>query len=186
MKISKADLLLFLRRILPWALLALVPLFVNLFFWEIGTVPSEARFRSLQTTLKLAEMKPELESLLTEGARLLAEGEEQSFVREDPAMGMKELQKLAGDFGVQIKEIRMNEAPSLEVMAAAAKKPAPDFMKIPVELEVAGTYNKLIGWMSAVEKEPSLQIETWSLASPKKQEETTRLSMNLSVIFKNT
>ena len=163
-----------------WMAFAGIPIFANVFLWQTLCVPLHQKLGQLKNTESLLRLKPEVESLLDQSGGLLAAWERNGFSDQNPTGVVKEVQKLAGDHRVQIKQVSMNDS---EI--GAVENTSSAFTKTSITLEVVGSYNKLARWLSAIESKPGVKIGSWSLARSGEGNQTSRLNLNMEVLLKN-
>ncbi|MBI4167812.1 MAG: hypothetical protein HY515_02545 [Candidatus Aenigmarchaeota archaeon] len=173
------DLQPFIKKYGMWVVLALSPILLNIFFWRAFVVPIHQKLNLSRNAEILIRTKPEFESLIGESSRLLSDWERKGFGEQTAIGVVKELQKLAGDERVQIKEVRMNDN------SQGAENVASGFTKTSVDLEVIGSYNKLARWLSAVENKPGVKIESWSMGRSNEPNQPCRLNLGIDVLLKN-
>ena len=169
----------FTKRFAFAAFLIVAPLLLNIFLWKAFVKPAQEKVRTLQDMVSLIRMKPNLELLVQESDHLLASWQ------EHPLMVVKEIQKQAGNFHVQIKEINTADRETAHDAKGNLSKDALSFSSVPVSLETAGSYNKLASWLNAIETKSGLQIDQWTLLPPSAQGGVSRLSVKMKVILTN-
>lgn len=172
------DLRPFIKKYGIWAVLALSPILLNVFFWQVFVAPIHQKLNLSKNAEILIRAKPEFESLIGESNRLLSDWERKGFGEQTTTGVVKELQKLAGVQRVQIKEVRMNDSQAAENVASG-------FTKTSIDLEVIGSYNKLARWLSAVENKPGVKIENWSMGRSHEPNQPCRLVLSINVHLRN-
>ena len=158
---------------LPWLVLAVVPVAVNLLLWKIAVIPARAESAASRELVSLVQTKPQLEALIAQSDRLLWDWEHEASVTEDTASAEKWMQTLAKTQGVKIEEIVKKESES-----SAAKW-------MPLELKVTGGYFKLVHWLNAIEENPNIQTDYCLLAPPSVPGAGNQLNITVRVFSKN-
>ena len=180
--------LLFLKKkYIVWVPIALlIPLFVNVSLHKWLTAPSAKKINQLQITESLLKWKPELESLLNKSNHLSAEWEERGAIEENPTGALRIIQKIAEDCRVQIKEIQMgNQRIAYDLKGNNFGASGSPFAKVPLTLEVTGSYAALIQWLSEIEDKPIAQIDDWSIEALREANGTCRLNATMSIVVTN-
>jgi type II secretory pathway component PulM len=162
-----------------WVAVLSIPLIVNSLFWSSLVVPQRERVRIWNDAKVVAALKPKLDAVLAESEQILTDAERTGFGSQDPAAVMEAIRRLAGAHRVDVKEIRMERAEGKTSGAA-------DYAAMPVQLQVAGRFNKLAHWMSAVESQTGLQIEQWSIAPGKAPNEPLQMSITITAFLRET
>lgn len=168
------------------AAILILPLLVNGFLWKSFTLPQQARLREWREKRLFIELKPKLEAVLGESRQLLIGWEKASFVREDPAAAIQAIQRLVGRHRVEIKEIRAEEDESLRQDAKQAQRATPGFSTMSLNLAVTGSFDRLARWISGVEAQPGLQINSWELESGEESNQPHSFTGDITVFLRGT
>lgn len=163
-----------------WAALLAIPLIVNGLVWRLVVVPQQARVEAWRDTHRLAEAKPKLDATLAESRRLLMDLDRTSFSSDDPSSVMQAIQRLAGQHRVQVKQV------SAEGERAGQDKTIAGYTTIPIKLQVSGRFSTLAQWMSAVESQAGLQIDSWTMTQGKESNEPHQLTVDLTAFLRGT
>ncbi len=169
---------LLLRTAGLWLAVGGLPLLASAILWKGLVVPQRQQLIAWQEAQTLIALKPKLASLVMESRRLTAEWDRTGFQADDPSAVMQRIQRLAGEYGVKIKEI------STQGQAKGHERTLSGFSTMPIDLDVTGSFSKIARWMNAVESQPSLQIESWVLTPDKETEQASRLSVNLTAFLR--
>ena len=167
-----------IKGYLPWAALFAVPLIVNGLLWAALVRPPQQQLHQWRDTEALTELKPRLESLLTESHRMLMDWERTAFTNDDPAAVTQAIEQLVGRHHVQRAEIntKSNEATGLHS--------AHGMTAMSLTVGVKGRFSKLAHWMSDVEAQSGLQVDSWELSAGEKPGDLHTLTVNLTAFLR--
>ena len=171
------------KSILVGGIIFIAPLVLNLFLWRSFVTPQQGRLRQSVEGRTLAEAKPKLEALLGKSQQLLKNWKQSAFSKEDPAQAMQVIQKIGMKHHVQIQEIRSAGQQASQNSSAEAKQAIPGFSEMPVELEVKGSFGKLVRWLGDIENESGLEVESWEIVPAKYPDEPHKLMVDLKVLL---
>ena len=172
------------KSILVGGIIFIAPLVLNLFLWGSFAAPQQGRLRKSVEIERMAEAKPKLEALLRQSQQRLKSWRQSAFSKEDPAQAMQVIQKIGMKHHVQIQEIRSRgQQSSSDLSSAEAKRAIPGFSEMSVELEVKGSFGKLLRWLSDIENQSGLEIESWEIIPAKYPDEPHRLAVDLTVLL---
>ena len=176
--VSVIDFIPYIKRQLLWVILIIAPFIVSFCFWGAMVVPSVKKLHRLQDIDVLVRLKPELESLLHEGDELLARWEAKGLEEQTTSAAFKEIQKLAQDSHIQIKEARVENS-TQETVAS--------FNKTAAAFQVVGTFARVAHWIHAIENNSSFQIDSWSLnpAPAGNNVNNVNLGITINVLLRN-
>ena len=163
-----------------WALVFAVPLLVNLAIWRVLVEPQRASVRNARDAQAIATLKPKLEALTTESRQLRATTGQSAFASNDPSSVMQMIQRLAAKHHVAVKELSSKGQSEKSGRAIAG------YATVPVDLQVSGRFNQLAHWISAVESQPGLQVESWTLTPGKDAADATSLTVALTAFLRKT
>ena len=168
-----------LRGYGPWAAVVIIPLLVNIILWRALAVPQQARLREWRATHLLAELKPKLDATLAQAQQALTRWRQSSFATNDSSAIMPAIQRLAERHHVEVKKLNVNAAKaSADQAAAAAGK------TVAVEIEASGRFSQLGHWISDIENQAGLQVDSWELFSPAKaNDQTCRLTVKMTAFL---
>lgn len=152
-------------------LLAL-PLVLNLVIWRGLVVSQQRKLEAWRGEQRLSELQPKLTALLTESREMLNELEQTRLPRNDSSEVMQVLQRLAERHRVQIKE--------LSAEGQHSEPSGPGASTVPLDLQVSGRFNKLAHWISDVEAQADLQIDSWALEPAKDLDAPHQLTVHLT------
>lgn len=147
-----------------WLGLLAVPLLVNGFVWMFVVRPHQRQLEAWRQTTTVAALKPQLEALLTEGHRLAMDWTRTEFSSNDPTAVTQTIQRLGERHHVRINALSVKGDH--------------------VDLEALGNFGKLSRWMSEVEAQSGLQIESWTLTPDTEFDRPHRLAVSLTAFLK--
>ena len=161
-----------------WIALMAIPLVVNSVAWVTLVVPQRRELEVWRETQTVTELKPKLESLLAESHQMVTDWRRTAFTNDDPSAVMQAIQRLAGQHHVQIKELSASQA------AVGHTAPLGSTSSVmPLELEVTGRFSQLAHWISDVEAQAGLQIDSWKLSSEEGADQFRRLTIKMSAFL---
>ena len=167
-----------------WALVFAVPLLANLLLWRVLVEPQRASVGNARDAQAIATLKPQLESLTNQSRQLRAQSgqsAQSAFAQDDPSSVMQMVQRLAARHHVAVKELtskgQTEKTPGRSIAG---------YSTVPLDLQVSGRFNQLARWMSAVESQPGLQVESWTLSPGKDAADATTLTVALSAFLRTT
>lgn len=172
------------RRYGPAALLLTLPLIVNSVIWGNLTVPQREKLQEWRDQQRFIELKPKFEAVLLESQKTLGHWEQTSFSKEDPSAAMETIERLAGHHRLEIKGIHLREKESNQPGAEQTKQDNPFFTTMSLNLNVAGSFDRLARWVNDIEAQSGLRIDSWKLASATASKQTPRLDVNITVFLK--
>ena len=178
---TRVSLKTFVRAYGMWVALLAIPLIVNGALWKFLVVPQRAELRAWRETQVIAELRPKLESLLTQSGQMLTDVSRTSFTQQDPSAVMQAVKRLAGLHHVQVKEVRMA---GQEVTSGGTT--IPGFSTMPMELSVSGRFSKLAQWISDVEGQSGLQVDSWTMTPGTGPSDPHQLSVKLTAFLRET
>ena len=168
-----------------WIALLAVPLVVNGVIWTTMVVPQRTQLTAWRDTQRLTKIKPTLESALSESHRMLVDVERTGFASDDPSAVMQAVQRLAGLHRVQIKEVSAQGQQARTAQTAkSADHSIPGFAAMPMDLQVTGHFSKLGRWISAVEAQSGLQIDSLAITAGKEPGEPHQLTVHLTAFLR--
>lgn len=163
-----------LKGYLPWAALFVAPLVVNFLVWAVLVRPPQQQARRWRNATALAELKPKLDALLAESRRMLMDVERTGFSSEDPSAVTQAIDRLAGRHRVALGTI--------DTKRDQAKGRSETVMTLTVD--VRGRFSKLAHWMSDVEAQSGLQIDSWTLSAGEQPGDLHTLTVNLTAFLR--
>ena len=164
-----------LKGYLPWAALFVAPLVVNLLVWAVLVRPPQQQASRWRDAQALAELKPKLDALLADSRRMLMDVERTGFSSEDPSAVTQALDRLAGRHRVELGTIDTKQ----EQQAKGRSETA-----MTLTVDVRGRFSKLAHWMSEVEAQSGLQIDSWTLSAGEKPGDLHTLTVNLTALLR--
>ena len=175
----------------PWPEVLLIPLAANLVVWGVLYGPQKRRLESWREAQLLVEQKPRMEALLRESREVQSGWESTRFSKKDPSAVVEVIQQLAGRHGVEITHIQTQGASSKGKGAVPSKqKAAPSaravggFSTVAVQLEAVGNFGKLARWMSDVETQYGLQIDSWSMTAGNEAGQPSRMTLQITAFLR--
>ena len=163
-----------------WIALGALPVLLNVSIWKTFVVPQQAQLGAWREAQALITLKPKLASLVTESHQLAMAWDRTAFRADDPAAVTQRIQRLAGQHGVQIKEM------ATQGQAKDHERIVPGFSTLPLDLEVTGSFSKIARWMNAVESQSCLQMDSWILTPDKEAGRASHLSVSLTAFLRET
>ena len=166
-----------------WVALLVLPLIVNGLVWRGMVAPAREELRAWRDTQVLADIQPTFAALLTHSEQMITAWERRGFSQEDPDAAMQQLQRLGGRHHVHITQI---SAIGQRTLAPTGQTTSllPTVSTIPLELAVTGTFGQLARWISDVEAQPGLQIDSWTLEPDKEVGQLDRFTVHLSAFLR--
>jgi hypothetical protein len=179
-----------------WVGLLAIPLIVNSAIWMSSVVPQQAKLQEWRDTQALTELMPKLNGLLRESYQLVMGRKHTNFTREDPSVVMQTVQRLAEAHRVQIKELqtkgqqakgRQKKGPMIVKgeTIAQAKGVLSGFSTMALNLEVTGHFNKLAHWISDIEAQSGLQVDSWTLTPGEAPNTPHQLTVTLTAFLRD-
>lgn len=163
-----------------WVLVFAVPLLVNVLLWQALVEPQRASVKNARDAQTIATLKPKLEALTIESRQLRAKSGQTAFAQDDPSSVMQMVQRLASRHRVVVKELSSRGQSEKKSSRSIA-----GYSTVPVDLQVTGRFNQLAHWISAVESQPGLQVESWTLSPGKDAADATSLTIALTAFLRN-
>ena len=167
-----------------WGVLVIAPLLVNVLIWKSWALPQTARLRAGEEMKKMTVLQPKFEALLGEMHQLLGDWKKSVFTKDDPSRAMQVIQKLGALSHVDIKEIRSKGQKFSEKKPGQANADLSGYSEVSMDLEVRGSFGRLMRWMSEVEKQGGLEIDSWKIVPGEKPDEPHKLTLGINVFLK--
>ena len=155
-----------------WLGLLAAPLLVNAFVWAVVVRPHQRQLAAWRRTTTIAALKPQLEALLVEGHRMAMDWTRTGFSSDDPTAVTQAIQRLGERHHVRINALSVEGAHEDAGGSTVA-----------VGLEALGNFGKLSRWMSEVEAQSGLQIESWTLTPETAPDRPHRLAVSLTAFL---
>ena len=168
-----------------WALIFAIPLLANILLWHALVAPQRAGVHEARDAQSIAALKPALETLAAQGRALRAKAGQMQFTSQDPSAVMQMVQRLAGRHQVQVTELS-SKGQGAQGGEARAAHHMTGFEAMPLELQVTGRFRTLARWLSAVESQPGLQVESWALAPETDAGQGAQLTLTLTAFLRKT
>ena len=92
---------------------------------------------------------------------------------------MPAIKKLAGRHHVQVQQLNVSGA----MAESADHGTLPAGKTVPVELEATGRFSQLARWMSDVERQSGLQVDSWDLVPAKAAGQSYRLTVKMTALL---
>ena len=159
--------------------LLLIPLIALVAVWAVVARPQQRKLRDWKDELVLTQLKPVLETLVTDSQEVVATWEQQTFRVDDPSAVTQAVQRLADTYRVQLKAVNSTGQP-------AESSSVEGFAAMPLELEASGRFNKLSQWMSAMEATPGLLIDTFTITPSQGDAQSHQLKISLTAYLRKT
>ena len=167
----------FVRSYGLWAGVMVVPLLINGVVWATLVLPQQKALRSWRESQELAGFKPELEALLAEGHRTLMDWERTGFVAGDPAAVTQAIQQIAGRHRIHVTGI--------ETKAGAEKtERVAGYSTVALDVKADGHFSKLAHWMSELEAQSGLQVDSWTITAADESGKPHELTVSLTAFLR--
>lgn len=187
MRIPRASLRSLIGTSGRWLAIILIPLAVNVIIWRALVVPQQANLQAWRNTRALTELQPTLAALLAQTHHTLAEWQRTSFASDDPSAVMQTLRQLAGRHHVDVRQLNVS---AVTAETADPKTPlaeaSPAGGSVPADVQATGRFNQLARWMSDVETQSGLQVESWQLVPGKAPEQSCQLTVKMTAFLQGT
>ena len=164
-----------------WALVFAAPLLANVILWHVLVAPQRSGLRAMQDARTIAALKPKLDAMATTSRQLRSKVGQTRFTSDDPSAVMQTVQRLAGRHRVQVKALS-----SKGQEQKGTDRAVPGYATVPLDLQVTGRFGQLARWISAVESQPGLQVESWTLTPSKDGNQATQLTVALTAFLRNS
>ena len=177
-----------MKRFGPWLKLALIPLVVNLILWQFFYLPQREALRKRRQAWILVEKKPEIEALLKKSRELRVSWEPTRFSKKDSSAAVESIQQLVGRYDLQIRNLQTQGSGPRGGEMAAEKNAAvrvPGFSAMPIRLELAGNFGKMVRWMSDVESQYGFQIDSWEITGSRELGQPTLMSVQVTAFLRD-
>ena len=148
-----------------WGAWLLAPLFVNAALWWGWIAPQRARVQQWRQARQLAQLRPDLETLVQQSDQALQEWRRGLFPSNDPQAAMQLLQKIADRHRVRLS--------GLQVQSASA----------PIALEAAGSFSQVANWIGELETVSGLQLEQWTVTAAAEPGQPHQAKLSLSAVM---
>ena len=172
---ARVNLRLILRSSGLWLAVIAVPLAVNLFLWKALVVPQRNQLLTWRNEQRLTELKPKLAALVSESDAMLNHLDRTSL-HDDPSEAIQILQRLADRHRLQLKEL------SVQGAQTKGKTDSRAGSSVPVNVRVSGRFSKLAHWLSDVEGQTGLRIDSWTLEPGEEPGDVHQLNVQLSAL----
>ena len=137
-----------------WVVLFALPLAVNLVLWAGFVAPQKKQLETVRRTDAMYTLVPRVESLLKESRQAIVAWERSGVSGGDSSAALQALRRQADKYNVRLSEL----AASRGGRSGEAQSASPT-----VKVDATGRFSRLARWLSAVERQPGLQVESWSL-----------------------
>ena len=157
-----------------WVVVFGAPILVNGLLWMVLVTPLQMRLRTLRSAQAVAEIKPALEVLLKESHKILSNS-------NSPRTGFGE----EGDFAVTsaLEQLASRHHLQVEVRTKGPQGSSAKGSTIPLEVVVTGHFNKLGRWISDLETQSNLQINSWTLIPGKEPNQPPQLTADITAFL---
>ena len=166
-------------RAVRWVALLLAPVTLNLLIWTWLVLPQQRQLQDWQNAQAFAAIEPKLVMLIKDGGAALKDWQRTSMSRLDPGAVTQRIQQLAARYHVQVAQLEGGAIGS-------GKSPHPGFVAMSVTLQATGSYGQLAQWMSQIESQSGLQIDSWTLTSAAAPEQPHQLKMELTALLRSS
>lgn len=139
-----------------WIVLFALPLVVNVVLWMAYVAPQTQRLDTAKRKDAMLTLVPRVETLLKDSRNAIVAWERSGLRGGDATAALQALRRLADKHRVQLGELASNRAGARGGRDRSAQTPT-------VKVEATGRYSRLARWLSAVERQAGLQVESWSI-----------------------
>ena len=163
-----------------------VPLLVNGAMWLAVVMPRHQALQRHEGAQGLIALKPRFVALLEESQRLLMEGSgSANLTGNDASAAMQVIERLAGRCRLEIAEMRAGERSQADAGRGrrGRGRTEPAASTVPIDVSLSGRFQKLANWMSDVEGEGGLRIDSFTLTSAEQPDGDHQLTVKLSVLL---
>ena len=163
-----------------WAAILVGPLLVNGALWFCLVRPQWAALRAWRDVQAVTEIKPRLEASLAESQQTLLEWEKTSQLGVEASSVRPAVQESAQRYGLQVNKISVQERGGWQ-----GKGPVAGFSPLLLELDVTGNFGKVARWMSDLETQSGMQIDSWTLTAAADPGQPHKLGIKLTAFVRS-
>ncbi len=148
-----------------WLALLTLPLLVNAGLWLTVVRPQRAALQTARNAQAVTTLKPKLQALVADSDHVMTDLERTDFTSDDPTKVTQAVQQLAGVHRLHVKTITTTGAQDVsivkKVMPHATAPSVAGLSTLPIDVEVTGSFGKLAHWVSDLETQSGLQVDSW-------------------------
>ena len=144
-------------------LLLLLPCLVNALTWSVLAAPQRHALTRWREVEGFAETQPALEALFQESQQFLGSWEAGRVSQTDAAAVTQSIQRLGERYRADIQRVRIDSHD--------------------VEVEASGGFGKLGHWLSAVEQQPAVRVDTWTVTPNEEPGHPHRLMLSATAFL---
>ena len=162
-----------------------IPLIVNGAIWAGLVVPRQRALENQQSIRAFVELKPRMEAFLQESHQLLVGWEGTRAMGRDASAAMEIIERLAGRHRVEITDLQADRRRREEARPAGkrSKRRESASSTVPLEVSLRGRFYQLAHWMSDLEAQAGLRIESWTLTSAEQTDVDYQLTVQLVALL---
>ena len=161
--------------------LVVCPLVINVVVWEALVVPQQRWLQDRHNVHRLLALKPRLETLSMNSQRLLTGWLGSPTVDSEGVDATAVIQRLADHHRVHVKEVHSNRSRSAAAKPGGAARGSQTALRTQIDVKATGGFHRLARWLSAIEAQAGLQVESWTMTAGEQPGDDHRLVLELSV-----
>ena len=150
-----------------WVVLFAIPLVVNVALWAIYVSPQKKQLENVRRNDAMYTLVPKAERLLKESHQATVAWERSGPPRGDASTAIQSIRRLADQHSVQLRELAAERGSNSPL----------------VNVQASGRFSRLALWLSAMERQPGLQVESWSVVSDGGE---LKLTAEVTAVLKDT
>ena len=163
-----------------WVAVLVGPFLVNGALWLCLVRPQRAALRAWRDVQAVTEIKPRLEASLAESQQALLEWEKTSQLGGEASSVRPTVQQSAERYGLQVNKISVQERGGWQ-----GRGPVSGLSPLSLELDVTGNFGKVARWMSDLETQSGMQIDSWTLTAGADPGEPHKLAIKLTAFVRS-
>ena len=154
--------------------LVLIPLALNMARWQLVFIPRQAVLREWQQTRNWVEIKPKIESLLSESRAVKDSWESTRFSQNDLSAATEALQQHVQRYDLQIQKLQMQEA---------SPKKDSNFSSVTIVLELTGSFSSMIRWISDLETLYGFRIDSLQINGSSFSDKPAQMTVEVTALL---
>ena len=139
----------FTRVYSKWVVLFAIPLVVNLALWAIYVSPQKKHLEKVRRSDAMYTLVPKAEGLLKQSHQAIVAWERSGPPTGDASTAIQSIRRLADQHTVQLGSLGAERGGNSPL----------------VNVQASGRFSRLARFLSAMERQPGLQVESWSVVS---------------------
>ena len=171
----------FVRSYGLWAGVIVLPLLINGIVWAMLVVPQQRVLRGWRDAQAVAAFKPKLEALLVDSHRTLMDWERTSFVASDSSAVTQAVQRIAGRHRIQVTGIETKTGTG---KIDGKTERVAGYSTVAIEVRATGHFSKLAQWLSELETQSGLQVDSWTITGAGEPGQPHELTVSLIALLR--